>query len=47
MSTKTLEWLVGARDGKKLWSSWDPVNFIPTLTQPGPLQSFAVETIFL
>ena len=41
MSTKTLGWLVGARDGKKLGSSWDPVNSIPTLSQPGPFQSFA------
>ena len=41
MSTKTLGWLVGARDGKKLGSGWDPVNFIPTLSQPGPFQSFA------
>ena len=42
MSTKTLGWLVGARDGKKLGSGWDPVNSIPTLSQPGPFQSFAV-----
>ena len=28
--TKMLGWLVGARDGKKLRSSWDPVNSIPT-----------------
>ena len=41
MSTKTLGWLVGARDGKKLGSGWDPVNSIPTLSQPGPFQSFA------
>ena len=41
MSTKKLGWLVGARDGKKLGSSWDPVNSIPTLYQPGPFQSFA------
>ena len=41
MSTKTLGWLVWARDGKKLGSSWDPVNSIPTLSQPGPFQSFA------
>ena len=43
MSTKMLGWLVGARDGKKLGSSWDPVNSIPTLSQTGPFQSFAVE----
>ena len=41
MSTKTLGWLVRARDGKKLGSGWDPVNSIPTLSQPGPFQSFA------
>jgi hypothetical protein len=41
MSTKTLGWLVGARDGKKLGSCWDPVNSIPTLSQPGPFQTFA------
>ena len=41
MSTKTLEWLVGARDGKKLGSIWDPVNSIPTLSQQGPFQTFA------
>ena len=41
MSTKTLGWLAGARDGKKLGSSWDPVNYIPTLSQPGPFQTFA------
>ena len=41
MSTKMLGWLVGARDGKKLGSSWDPVNSIPTLSQPGPFQTFA------
>ena len=41
MSTKTLGWLVRARDGKKLGSSWDSVKFIPTLSQPGPFQSFA------
>ena len=41
MSTKTLGWLVGARDGKKLGSSWDLVNSIPTLSQPGPFQTFA------
>ena len=41
MSTKTLRWLVGARDGKKLGSGWDPVNSIPTLSQPGPFQTFA------
>ena len=43
MSTKTLGWLVGARDGKKLGSGWDPVNSIPTLSQPGPFQSFAAQ----
>ena len=43
MSTKTLGWLVGARDGKKLGSSRDPVNSIPTLSQPGPFQTFAAE----
>ena len=42
MSTKTLGWLVGARDGKKLGSGWDPENSIPTLSQPGPFQTFAV-----
>ena len=36
MTTKTLGWLVGARE-----SSWDPANSIPTLSQPGPFQSFA------
>ena len=36
MSTKTLGWLVGARDGKKLGSGWDPVNYIPT----GPVPNF-------
>ena len=41
MSTKTLGWLVGAGDGKKLGSCWDPVNSIPTLSQPGPFQTFA------
>ena len=43
MSTKTLGWLVGARDGKKMRSHWDPVNSIPTLSQPGLFQSFAGE----
>ena len=43
MSTKTLGWLVGARDGKKLGSSRDPVNSIPTLSQPRPFQTFAAE----
>ena len=42
MSTKTLEWLVGARDGKKLGSGWDPENSIPTLFQPGQFQTFAL-----
>ena len=42
MSTKTLGWLVGARDGKKLESGWDPLKSIPTLSQPGPFQTFAV-----
>ena len=41
MSTKTLGWLVGARDGKKLGSGWDLVNSIPNLSQPGPFQTFA------
>ena len=41
MSTKTLGWLVGDRDGKKLGSGWDPKNSIPTLSQPGPFQAFA------
>ena len=36
MSTKTLGWLVGARDGKKLGSGWDPENSIPT----GPVPNF-------
>ena len=36
-----LGWLVGDRDGKKLGSGWDPVNTIPTLSQPGPFQTFA------
>ena len=40
MSTETVGWLVGARDGKKLGSGWDPVNSIPTLSQPGPFQTF-------
>ena len=44
MSTKMLGWLVEARDGKKLGSSWDPVNSIPTLSQPGPFQTFAAKT---
>ena len=43
MSTKTLGWLVGARDGKKLGYGWDPVNSIPTLSQPGPFQTFATD----
>ena len=42
MSTKTLGWLVGARDGKKFGSSLDPMNSIPTLSQPGLFQTFAV-----
>ena len=42
MSTETLGWLVGARDGKKLGSSWDQVNYIPTLSQPGLFQTFPV-----
>ena len=46
MSTKTLGWLVGARDGKKLGSGWDPVNSIPTLSQPGPFQTFAGVKVF-
>ena len=41
MSTKTLGWLVRARDGKKFGSGWDPVNYIPTLSQPGLFQTFA------
>ena len=41
MSTKTVGWLIGARDGQKLGSGWDPVYFIPTLSQPGPFQTFA------
>ena len=41
MSTKTLGMLVGARDGKKLGSSWDPVNFIQTLSKLGPFQTYA------
>ena len=36
-----LGWLVLARDGKKLGPSWDSVNSIPTLSQPGPFQTFA------
>ena len=39
MSTVTLGWLVGARDGEKLGSGWDPVNSIPTLSPPGSFQS--------
>ena len=42
MSTKTLGWLVGARDGKKLGTLWDHANSIPTLSQPGLFQSFAL-----
>ena len=41
MSTKTLGWLIGARDGKKLGSGWDLENSIPTLSQPGLFQTFA------
>ena len=44
MSTKTLRWLVRAREGKKLGSCWDPVNSIPTLSQPCLFQSFAEES---
>ena len=33
--------LVGARDGKKLGLSWDPVTSIPTLSQPRMFQAFA------
>ena len=36
ISNKMLGWLVGARDGKRLRSSWDPVNSIPT----GPFKLF-------
>ena len=35
MSTKTLGWLVRAKNGKKLGSGWDLVNSFPTLSQPG------------
>ena len=41
MSTKTLGWSVGAMDGKKWGSGWDPLNYIPTLSQPGSFQTFA------
>ena len=41
MSTKNIGLLVGARDGKKLGSSWDPVNSTPSLSKPGPFQTFA------
>ena len=34
MSTKTLSWLVGARDGKKLGPGWDPATDLPMLTPP-------------
>ena len=39
MSNKTLGWLVGARVGKKFGSSWDSLNSIPALSQPGPFQT--------
>ena len=41
MSTKTLGWLGGARDCKKLGSGWDLVNSIPTLSKLGLFQTFA------
>ena len=45
MSTKTLGWLVGVRDDKKMGSGGDLVNFIPTLSQPGSFQSFALNSL--
>ena len=44
MSTKTLGWLVRAKDGKKLGFGWDPVNSIPTLSQSDLFQTFLLKS---